>query len=190
MRRAPEPGRPAASIAVRVAAVVLAVVSVALAAQVQVPLEPVPVTLQTAAMFLAAILLGPWLGAAAAAGYLGAAVAGLPVLSDWGSYAETGLPEARTAGYVAAFVPASILLGLFARRGLLDDFFAATFAVLGAHVVVLVVGASWLASFVGIADAWTHGVAPFFVGGVAKSAAVGGLVWLLRHGRPRAGAGR
>ena len=53
----------------------------ALAARVQVPMFPVPMTLQTAAVLLSGILLGPVAGAASQALYLSMGLSGLPVFA-------------------------------------------------------------------------------------------------------------
>ena len=54
---------------------------ITLGAKVQIPFWPVPMTLHTLSVFLVALTLGPRLGLAAMAAYLGAGAAGLPVFS-------------------------------------------------------------------------------------------------------------
>ena len=56
---------------------------IAVGAQVEVWMEPVPMTLQTFALVVGAALLGPGLGAAAAALYVALAAVGVPVLAGW-----------------------------------------------------------------------------------------------------------
>ena len=159
---------------------VLAACLFALAAQVRVPMHPVPMTLQTAAVFSVALLTSPRCSWIATLLYLAGAWLGLPILSGGSSFAETGLLDAKTAGYVVGFVPAAVGISWLRPRGLL----AAAAAALGGHMIVLAIGGAWLAAHIGIESAWTHGVAPFAWGALAKSLAVAPLV-LLRSPAPR-----
>ena len=156
--------------------VVLAVVGFALSAQVDLPMRPVPFTMQTAVVFSFAMAVRPRLAVCATAAYFLAAVVGLPVLSGWSSFAESGLLEAKTAGYVLAFVPAAYGLACAARSPGVYRFVPATFAAIVAHSGVLAVGAAWLSVHIGVGPAWTYGVRPFLVAGFLKSLMVGAFV--------------
>lgn len=72
-------------------------------AWISIPLGPVPVTLQTFAVFLAAALLGPKRGTMAVAVYILLGVVGLPVFSGF----KTLNP--LTFGYVLGFLPLGML---------------------------------------------------------------------------------
>ena len=72
-------------------------------AWISVPLGPVPVTLQTFAVFLAAALLGPRRGTLAVGVYILLGVVGLPVFSGF-----KGL-NPLTFGYVLGFLPLGLL---------------------------------------------------------------------------------
>lgn len=79
-----------------------------------VPLGPgVPITLQTLAVMLTGIILGPTRGAAAVGLFLLAGLAGLPVFS--GFRGGLGVLAGPSAGYLLAFLPAAFLVGLLAR---------------------------------------------------------------------------
>jgi biotin transport system substrate-specific component len=79
-----------------------------------VPLGPgVPITLQTLAVMLTGIILGPTRGAAAVGLFLAAGLAGLPVFS--GFRGGLGVLAGPSAGYLLAFLPAAFLVGLLAR---------------------------------------------------------------------------
>ncbi|MDK1358885.1 biotin transporter BioY [Arthrobacter sp. zg-Y1219] len=73
----------------------------------------VPITLQTLAVMLAGIILGPTRGAAAVGLFLLAGLAGLPVFS--GFRGGLGVLAGPSAGYLLAFLPAAFLVGLLAR---------------------------------------------------------------------------
>ncbi|MFN3930578.1 MAG: biotin transporter BioY [Brevundimonas sp.] len=162
----------------RLAAVAAFALLMALCAQVAVPMVPVPMTLQTFAVLLAGAVLGRGWGAAAVLLYLAMAALGLPVLADGAAGLEpfTG----PTAGYLAAFPLAALVAGELSRR--LDRRPAAQVAVMiGAHLLILVVGAAWLARAIGVGDALAHGFTPFLFGAAVESVAVVGCAALLRR---------
>ncbi|WAP50365.1 biotin transporter BioY [Arthrobacter sp. ATA002] len=73
----------------------------------------VPITLQTLAVMLAGIILGPGRGAAAVGLFLLAGLAGIPVFS--GFTGGLGVLAGPSAGYLLAFVPAAFAVGLLSR---------------------------------------------------------------------------
>jgi len=75
---------------------------------------PVPITFQTLAIALTAVILGPWRGALATLLYLVVGLAGLPVFA--GGAAGLGVVARPSAGYLLAFPLAALLAGLIARR--------------------------------------------------------------------------
>ena len=75
-------------------------------AWISIPLGPVPVTLQTFAVFLAAALLGSKRGTLAVAVYILLGVAGLPVFSGFKSL------NPLTFGYVLGFLPLGMLTAM------------------------------------------------------------------------------
>lgn len=140
----------------------------AVCAQVAVPMAPVPMTLQTFAVLLGGVLLGPVWGGAAALIYLAMAAAGLPVLSDGaGGLAPFTGP---TAGYLVAFPIAAALAGLLAQR--MKGLIALLVGLFALHLLILALGAGWLARGIGVDAAIEHGVTPFLIGAAVKSALV------------------
>ena len=143
---------------------------IALAAQVSVPMVPVPMTLQTFAVLLAGAVLGGGWGAVAVLLYLALAALGLPVLSDGaGGWARFAGP---TAGYLLAFPLAAGLSGYLASRPVFRAPLAETGLMIAAHLFILALGAGWLATRIGPAEALAVGVTPFLLGAVIKSVAV------------------
>lgn len=143
---------------------------IALCAQVAVPMVPVPMTLQTFAVLLAGAMLGGGWGAAAVLLYLLLAALGLPVLVEGGSGLErfTG----PTAGYLFAFPLAALIAGELARRPMFRRPMAETTLMIGAHLLILALGAAWLATRLGVGDALTNGFTPFLISAAVKSLAV------------------
>jgi len=140
---------------------------VALGAQVDVPMHPVPMTMQSFGVLLAGGVLGPIWGVAAVLIYLAAAAIGLPVLSEGAS--GPGPFTGATAGYIFAFPVVAGLAGLAARRGLLDRWSVGAAVLIALHGLLLALGGAWLATRIGPADAWTNGVQPFLIGAAVKS---------------------
>lgn len=149
----------------------------AVCAQINVPMVPVPMTMQTFAVLLAGAVLGPWRGTAAILLYLALGAAGLPILSDGAS----GLDHfaGPTAGYLLAFPVAALFVGLLIdkARGLPARFGL----MLAAHVLILAMGAGWLATDIGVTDAVAYGVTPFLLGMAVKSALVVAVAELCRR---------
>jgi biotin transport system substrate-specific component len=79
-----------------------------------IPIGPVPITLQTLAVILAGLVLGPWRGFAATALYLAVGFAGLPVFA--GGAGGLGVLGKPSIGYLLSFPIAALLAGVFARR--------------------------------------------------------------------------
>ncbi|MBD8043721.1 biotin transporter BioY [Arthrobacter sp. Sa2BUA2] len=73
----------------------------------------VPITLQTLAVMLAGLILGPLRGAAAVGLYLVAGLAGLPVFSGFSG--GLGVLAGPSAGYLLSFPLAALVVGLLSR---------------------------------------------------------------------------
>lgn len=141
---------------------------VALAAQLSVPMQPVPMTLQTYAVVVVGALCGLRLASAILVGYILAAAAGLPVLAD----GESGLDAilGPTGGYLLGFlVAASAIGGWSERSGHRWRFAAGATVMLLGHAVILALGFACLASQIGTSRAYEFGVAPFLLGALVKS---------------------
>ncbi len=84
----------------------------AVSAQISFKIGPVPYTMQNFAVMLAGLLLGPRYGALAMLIYIGMIAIGLPFASGGGGI---GVLLGPTAGFIAGFVPAAFLAGVFRR---------------------------------------------------------------------------
>jgi biotin transport system substrate-specific component len=83
-------------------------------ARITLPWTPVPITGQTFAVLLAAVLLGRWWGGASLAIYLGLGIAGVPWFNNWtGGLAAIAGP---TGGYLIGFILAALFLGYFTDK--------------------------------------------------------------------------
>jgi len=154
--------------------------AITLGAQVAVylPITPVPITLQTLFVVLGGVVLGPRLGALAAASYVAAGAVGAPIFANGGA----GLPWlfGPTGGYLLVAPLAAMVAG--AVSGPERDT-ARTLAGLALGVLTMYAGGvAQLMALTGepLAAALTLGVYPFVVGDVLK---VVGALWIARGSR-------
>lgn len=154
------------SLAKDAAIVTGAIVLIAVAAQISVPLWPVPVTLSTLAVMIIAATLGTTRGSLSVVGYMTAGALGLPVFAG-----AAALSAVRpTFGYLIGFVLASILIGLMVSKwaGNSPLRLSAVFAL--ATGVIYLLGAGWLVVGFGMSvpQALMAGVVPFLIGDALK----------------------
>ncbi len=140
-------------------------------AKINVPMVPVPMTMQTFAVSMIGLAYGARLGAATVIAYLVAAAAGLPIFA--GPLPGTAYLLGPTAGFLAGMVPMAYLSGLVAERGLDRSPLKGFLALLLASLPVFLLGWGWLAYGVaqlGAGKAFAVGVAPFILGNLVKCA--------------------
>ncbi|NLG67872.1 MAG: biotin transporter BioY [Actinobacteria bacterium] len=158
-----------------------AVLSLLSLVAIPLPISPVPFTLQTLGVYVAAGLLGPRWGTAAVAVYLLVGVAGLPVFA--GGEAGVGVLLGPKGGYLMAFLPAASLVGLASRqlrdsRGSPKSVGLLVAGLMGAAVVIYALGAGWLAMVTGLGatQVIVVGVVPFVPGDAVKLVAAAILI--------------
>ncbi len=157
----------------------IAVAAVAVGGRLEIPLVPVPVTLQSLAVVVVGGLLGPGRGALAMILYLALGAAGAPVFS--GGAGGIDHLTGPTAGYLWSFPFAASLCGLAGRAPGIKDFLVRVLVYGAAHLVILGLGTLWLAGSLGIQDALVSGLVPFVPGAWLKSVAgAAGVPWLAR----------
>ncbi len=139
----------------------------ALAAQVVVPVPPVPITAQTFAVLLTGALLGSRLGALAMIAYLIEGASGLPFFQS-GHGGAHYLLVSPTAGYLWSYPAAAFLTGYLAERGWDKKFITAAAAMTLGSLVILLTGWAWLARYATPTEAFHFGVTRFLVGDVVK----------------------
>lgn len=143
----------------------------ALGALVQIPIGPVPITLQVLFVLLSGLVLGSRLGALSQMEYLAIGFAGAPVFTQ----GKSGLIAllGPTGGYLVGFVVAAYLSGLVAesvaRPGRVRFFLAG----LAGATANLLCGTLWLATWLAIGhrtgwvaelgSAWQFGFLPFIL---------------------------
>lgn len=156
----------------------------ALAAQIQIPLEPVPVTLQTLAVAISGLLLGSRRGTISQLTYISLGLLGAPFFS---SIAGWGLLLRPSAGYVLGFLPMAFVAGLVGEsltkkfiKGTLSTKQLSLFAWVGALLASLpcfFVGVVWLKFWMN--SSWQTaihlGLTPFILGDLIKTTLATGV---------------
>tara|TARA_B100000686_G_scaffold307223_1_gene347293 strand:- start:34 stop:627 length:594 start_codon:yes stop_codon:yes gene_type:complete len=140
---------------------------IALCAQIYIPLYPVPITMQTFAVFLVGLTYGWRLGGITLILYLTGGALGLPV------FAKGGLGLAvfvgPTAGFLFGFFFAAIACGYFAERGFDRSYYKLFISLIVGNIILYSLGLFWLGNFVG----WDKpvlelGLYPFIIGDLIK----------------------
>lgn len=139
---------------------------VAASAWIEVPMYPVPMTMQTYAILTIGALAGWRLGLATLLAYLAQGAMGLPMFAGGAGGAIHLIGP--TGGYLLAFPLAAALTGwLVARAG--RGLVGVTAAMLAGHGLILALGVAWLSILVGGEKAVALGLLPFLAGSVLKS---------------------
>ena len=153
-----------------------------LSAKINLPMYPVPMTMQTFAVLAIGMAYGWRLGGATLLLYLAEGAVGLPVFAGT---PEKGVGLAYmlggTGGYLVGFVLAAVLVGWLAERGWDRNPATTALAMLLGNIIIYVPGLIWLGSLFG----WDKpilewGLTPFLVGDGVKlllAAAVLPLAW-------------
>lgn len=149
-----------------------------LAMKVQIPLQPVPITLQVLFVLLSGLVLGSRLGALSQLEYLAIGLAGVPVFTAGGGPAAFLGP---TGGYLVAFVPGAYVAGLVAESvanpGRVRFFAAGLLGIAAIYFCGMIWLATWFAIGRGtnwiaeLGNAWQFGVLPFIAVDTAKALA-------------------
>jgi biotin transport system substrate-specific component len=140
----------------------------ALAAQIVIPIGPVPITGSTFAVLLTGALLGSRLGAMAMIIYLFEGAVGLPFF--YGGHGGIAHLFGPTGGYLVAFPAAAFITGAFAENGWDKRFVTAVAAMAVGSIVILLAGWAWFSVLMHtpLPAAFTVSVAPHLIGDVIK----------------------
>jgi len=158
-----------------------------LGAYIVIPIQPVPITMQTLFVLLAGASIGRGWGSLSQWFYVGLGVAGVPLFA--GGASGLGILGGPTGGYLVAFLVTPWVVGTLLRRS--DRLAWQAFAFIVGKLVILTLGVAHLTLF------YTHdlgrsiavGVLPFLPGAVFKIVAALSIyrssTALIRHYRSR-----
>jgi biotin transport system substrate-specific component len=172
-----QPKGETAKLAINMVTVVLGTLLIALAAKINVPVWPVPVTLQSFAIAGLAAAFGARIGVATVALYLLEGAMGLPVFATGGGLVYLVGP---TGGFLLGFLVMAWMIGSATDRGASARPLTLFGAMLAAEAVLLALGFAWLVLMAGnaqwidqtnvVASAFAGAIQPFLVWDVLKMA--------------------
>lgn len=148
--------------------------------KLQVPMFPVPITFQTAAILLIPALFGMALSISVIASWLALGALGLPVFAGAIGAPGLGYFIGPTGGYFVGFILATFLTAFAIHKVQIKNIWALFALFMGMHALILFTGWIWLGyglPQLGAEKAWLTGVFPFLTGSVLKSALVVALVY-------------
>ncbi|MDM8335713.1 biotin transporter BioY [Wolbachia pipientis] len=139
-----------------------------LMAQISIPLQPVPITLQSLGVMLIGLKFNRKTAFYSVLTYLLLGAAGLPILANFSGGYHIFLGP--VGGYLIGFLAAVIVMGevnefLSSKCG---SFTRNSLGCLTGTVVIFVCGVSWLAVYVGLKQAIMVGILPFILPGLVK----------------------
>ncbi len=154
---------------------------------IEIPIQPVPITMQTLFVMLAGASIGRGWGSLSQWLYVGLGVAGVPVFA--GGATGAGILTGPTGGYLLAFLVAPWIIGTLLRRS--DGLAWQAFAFTVGNVVILAMGVTHLTLFYthDLGQALVVGALPFLPGAAFKIVAALSIhrssTALIRHYRKR-----
>ena len=161
------PATQSASLTRNLVLAVLGSLFVAAAAQISVPMIPVPMTLQTLAVLAVGGAYGARLGAATLALYALEGAVGMPVFANFSGGYQVLLGP--TGGYIIGFILAAALVGYLVEKGWGNNVVKLCGVTLLGAAVLYVPGLLWLAQFTGFSGVLQAGMIPFIPGDIVKA---------------------
>ena len=134
--------------------------------QIEVPIGPVPVTLQTLGVFLLALFQGSQKSFLSTCLYLGAATVALPVLSGWS--ANPLWMVGPCGGYLISFPIAAYVIGKLTEKQKHLSYLHIIFSLGMGQIITYLLGFLWLSIQFGVKIAIMTGVVPFLWPAVLK----------------------
>ncbi len=158
------------SIVWQLALIILGSWAIALSARINVPMIPVPMSMQSFAVVLIAAMSGRKLATQTILAYLAQGAIGLPMFASGAGLEYMAGPS---GGYLAGFLVATMLVGHLADIGWNKKAGLLALSALAGHAIILLLGVAWLQTIMdSFMAAFQAGVMPFIPGMILKSALV------------------
>jgi len=153
----------------------------AIGSMIVIPMQPVPITLQSLFSSLAGFLLGGYTGALSQIVYVLMGVIGLPVFA--GGKAGLGILLGPTGGYLIGFIVAAYVIGKMVEARKESGLVWITISLVAGNLVIYTLGVMQLSlvAQISVVKALLAGVVPFLIGDVLKLAAAALIAYKLRN---------
>ena len=155
-------------------------------ANLQIPLWPVPITMQTFGVFTIAFFFGSRKGLLAMLGYIAAGAAGLGVFASFKS--GLGIITGATGGYIIGFLVCVFVVGRLIELGYGRSGKSIFLCMVLGNLIIYAFGLVGLKLFLGEIGLWEllmAGLIPFLIGDTLKILAAMALFPYLWKGRTR-----
>lgn len=152
-----------------------------LTTQIIIPLEPVPVTLQTVGVMLIGLIFTRKTAVQSVMLYLALGTVGVPVFTHFsgGFYKLIG----PTGGYLVGFLMAVLCMTTLRKYWGNNNVFYSALNCLAGTLVIFCCGIGWLSYLIGFKAAIQGGLVPFIIPGCVKIAMLSLAVHYLKWGR-------
>jgi biotin transport system substrate-specific component len=147
--------------------------------QVEIPMKPVPITLQTVGVMLIGLTYPVRLAVLSHLTWLGLAAIGLPVLSGFAGGVHHLI--GNTAGYMVGFVVAVYIMATLKEKYHLKSFTSDALLCLLGTTVIFILGILWLAHLIGFNNAIMYGLIPFILPGLLKAGVLCAALQMIRR---------
>jgi biotin transport system substrate-specific component len=146
----------------------------AVASQLTIPLQPVPLTFQSTTVILLGMTYGARYGAYIMLAYLAAGVMGMPLFAEFRAGPQILLGP--TGGYLIGFVPAAFVSGYLAQVGFAKNIFLSFVAAFIGTAIIFGCGLLQLSTLMSWQAAIAVGVTPFLISELTKLVIVAYLI--------------
>ncbi len=134
--------------------------------QISIPIQPVPITMQTVAVMLIGLFYSRNTAIKTVLSYLAAGFMGLPVFSEFAGGLWCLLRP--STGYLFGFL-ASVAVMTYVREQVKQEtFITQIIACALGSIAMYALGISWLSMFVGPSNAFYYGFVPFIIPSIVK----------------------
>jgi biotin transport system substrate-specific component len=151
------------------------------ASQVEIPIKPISITLQTVAVMLIGLTYSPRRAVESHLLWIGLGALGFPMF--YGFSGGLHVLVGPTAGYIAGFVVSTYLMATLREKLFLKGWVYEALLCLMGTGIIYTFGVLWLSYLVGFSNAVLYGVVPFILPGIIKAGLLCTGLQILRHFR-------
>jgi biotin transport system substrate-specific component len=150
---------------ISVVKVILGVFTLFASAQIEIPIKPISITLQTVVVSAIGLSYSPRLSFITLLSYLGLGFLGAPIFMKYGS--GIGYFSGVTAGYLLGFLIAAPAISYF-KYFYSNKFLGVMYCCLIGQAIIYALGISWLATIIGWEKAIYGGFLVYIPSGIVK----------------------